>query len=292
MPAATLSPDPQFYDVNGVRLAVWERAGAEPPILFVHATGFHAHCWNQIIARIPGRRCIAIDMRGHGLSSKPDPPYYWHNFGEDVAAIARTLDLHGVTGAGHSMGGHSLVVAASLAPEIFSGLLLIDPVILPRAAYAGRRWTEHFARKRRNRWASPDEMFDRFKDRPPFRDWDVAVLRDYCDYGLIPAPDGDGYVLACPPEIEGAIYEASGLDDANLYGKLERIDVPVTVMRSATPLKMEPAMDMAASPTAPDLATHFPRGRDMTTPHSHFIPMEDPGLIADLLSNSTLHSEP
>ena len=281
-----LSNDAQYYNVNGVRLAVSERPGTGPPILFVHATGFHARCWNQIVARIPGRRCIAVDMRGHGLSSKPDPPYYWHTFGEDVAALARLLGLHGVTGAGHSMGGHSLVVAAGLAPGIFSDLLLIDPVILPRIAYMNRRWTEHFARKRRNRWSTPDEMFDRFKDRPPFRDWDVAVLRDYCDYGLVPASDGDGYVLACPPEIEGAIYEASGLDDANLYGKFELVDVPVTVMRSATPLKMEPAMDMAASPTAPDLATHFPRGRDMTTPHSHFIPMEDPQLIAELLSST------
>lgn len=278
----TLSNEPQFYNVNGVRLAVFERPGDGPPILFVHATGFHARCWNQVVARIPERRCIAVDMRGHGLSSKPDPPYFWSSFGEDVAALACQLDLQGVTGAGHSMGGHSLVVAAALAPGIFSDLLLIDPVILPRIAYMNRRWTEHFARKRRNGWSAPDEMFDRFKDRLPFRDWDAAVLRDYCDYGLV--PDGDGYVLACPPEIEGSIYEASGLNDANLYEQFGLIDIPVTVMRSAPPLKMEPAMDMAASPTAPDLASHFPRGRDMTTAHSHFIPMEDPALIAELLS--------
>ena len=161
-----LSNDAQFYNVNGVRLAVFERAGTGPPILFVHATGFHARCWNQIVARIPERRCIAVELRGHGLSSKPDPPYFWSSFGEDVSSLVKQLDLHGVTGAGHSMGGHSLALAAAFTPGIFSNLLLIDPVILPRIAYVGRRWTEHFARKRRNRWSSPAEMFDRFKDRP------------------------------------------------------------------------------------------------------------------------------
>ena len=60
-PVTTLSNEPQFYNVNGVRLAVFERPGDGPPILFVHATGFHARCWNQVVARIPEWRCIAVE---------------------------------------------------------------------------------------------------------------------------------------------------------------------------------------------------------------------------------------
>lgn len=233
------------------------------------------------MGRVPDQRTIAVDMRGHGLSSKPEGPYTWSAFGQDVAALARLLHLRGACAVGHSMGGHSIALASILAPEAFDDLVLIDPVILPRQAYRGQRWTTHFARKRRDRWASPDEMFDRFKDRPPFREWDLDVLRDYCDYGLVPAQDGGGYVLACPPHIEGSIYEASGLDDANLYDRLPQIDAAVTVIRSGRPLGTEPAMDMAASPTAPDLASHFRRGRDIQTSYSHFIPMEAPGMVAD-----------
>jgi lipase len=279
-----LSSAPQFLDVNGVRLAIFDHPGPAPPILFVHATGFHARCWNQIVARVPNRRSIAVDMRGHGLSSKPQPPYEWHTFGDDVAALARALDLRGATGVGHSMGGHSLALAATIAPEAFAELILIDPVIMPRFAYIGRRREPHFARKRRNEWASPGEMFERFQGRPPFADWDPAVLRDYCDYGLVRA--ADGYVLACPPEIEASIYEASGLDDANLYEILGEIDVPVTVIRSARKMQTGGAMDMAGSPTAPDLVTHFRRGKDVEAPFSHFIPMEAPGLIADHITGT------
>ena len=279
-----MSSAPQFLDVNGVRLALFDHPGPGAPILFVHATGFHGRCWNQIVTRIPNRRSIAVDMRGHGLSSKPHPPYEWHTFGDDVAAMARALDLRGATGVGHSMGGHSLALAATIAPEAFAELILIDPVIMPRFAYIGRRREPHFARKRRNEWASPAEMFERFQGRPPFADWDPAVLRDYCDYGLVRA--ADGYVLACPPEIEASIYEASGLDDANLYGKLGEIDVPVTVIRSARKMRTGGAMDMAGSPTAPDLVTHFRHGKDVETPFSHFIPMEAPALIADHITGT------
>ncbi|HVP48590.1 MAG TPA: alpha/beta hydrolase, partial [Bryobacteraceae bacterium] len=276
---------PHFVHVAGGPLAVFEREGAGPPILFAHATGFHARCWNQIIARIPDRRCIAFDMRGHGLSFKA-PPHNWRQFGEDSAGLVRKLDLHGATGVGHSMGGHSLALAAALVPGAFAELILIDPVIMPRALYTGRPRELHFARKRRNHWKSPHEMFERFKDRPPFMHWDQAVLRDYCDYGLIHDPAGHGYVLACPPEIEASIYEGSTLDDANIYEEISRIDAPVTVIRAPRFMPAEGPMDMAASLTAPDLAAHFHHGRDIVVPHSHFIPMEAPQKMAGFVNHA------
>jgi lipase len=279
---------PRFFDINGAQLAIFERAGSEPPVFLTHATGFHARSWNQIVERIPHRRSIAFDMRGHGLSSKPGPPYHWRQFGEDTASLARELTLHGATGVGHSMGGHSLALAAALVPHAFAELTLIDPVIMPRALYTGRQREPHYVRKRRNHWKSPDEMFEQFKDRPPFRDWDRAVLRDYCNYGLVPAADGDGYVLACPPDVEASIYEASALNDANLYDEFGKVEAPVTVIRAPRFMPAEGPMDMAASYTAPDLATHFRRGRDIVVPHSHFIPMENPGLVAGYVNSPGL----
>ena len=275
---------PVFYDVNGEHLAVWDRPGSGTPILFAHATGMHAHCWSQIIERLPGRHCIAMDMRGHGLSSKPEPPYLWSRFGEDVAALALQMGLRGVIGAGHSMGGHSIAFAAILNPAIFSRLFLIDAVILPVHYYTGHSREEHFARRRRNRWKSPAEMFERFQERPPFNVWDRATLRDYCEFGLIAAPDGDGFVLACPPDVEGSIYENSGQADANLYSRIGEIEADVTVVRAGKLMPLEGPMEMGSSPTAPDLSSKLKHGRDIYRDGSHFIPMESPDFIADLLT--------
>jgi pimeloyl-ACP methyl ester carboxylesterase len=266
--------------VNGVEIALFEWPGEDPPIFFCHATGFHARCWDQIVAHLPGRHCFAMDTRGHGRSSKPAPPYQWRNFGADVAAVAEALNLSGAIGVGHSMGGHAVTLGAALRPASFSSLLLIDPVIRSRDGYLGP-WTEaHFVAKRRNRWKSAQEMFERFQDRPPFVHWDRAVLRDYCDYGLL--PDGDGFVLACPPLIEASIYENSPAPASDIYAEIATVKIPVRVVRAGK--VPEPGDVMGRSPTAPDLAASFRQGTDLClADHSHFIPMEAPALVAKLI---------
>lgn len=267
--------------INGVKLAVWEWLDPGPPVLFVHATGFHGRCWDQIVARMPGHHCYALDVRGHGRSDKPAPPYHWRTFGEDVATLLQALGLREVTAVGHSMGGHAVALAAALAPEAFARAVLIDPVIFPQERYNGSLLPEHFAARRRNHWASPEEMIARFKDRPPFNRWEPTVLRDYCTHGLLPAPNNDGFVLACPPEVEAAIYANSV--EANIYPDIARVSVPVHIVRSSHPVSMD-SFDMAASPTAPDLAAHFSKGKDTHLPqYTHFLPMEDPEWVASYI---------
>src|SRR5260370_6215642 len=75
-------PVERSISVNGVDIAVWEWPGADPPVMFCHATGFHSRCWDQVMVHLPGRHCYALDFRGHGHSTKPPPPYPWRNFGQ------------------------------------------------------------------------------------------------------------------------------------------------------------------------------------------------------------------
>ncbi len=268
---------------DGLDVCVFEWPGDGPAVFLAHATGFHARCWDQVVARLPGRHCYAIDFRGHGRSAKPEPPYIWRYFGEDVVAVAEQLGVEGAIGVGHSKGGHAVTYAAAHRPESFAGLLLLDPVIMTEAAYEGFRpaapGDEHFAARRRNEWSSPAEMYERFKDREPFSRWDSDVLRDYCNYGLL--PEGDGYVLACPPRIEADVY--ANAQGTNIYAEIERIDAPVRILRGRPRVIAAGEMprDMSASPTAPDLAAHFKNVSDYPMPGAtHFFPMEDPGLVA------------
>jgi lipase len=278
--------------VNDVEIALWAWPGEGRPVLFSHAAGFHARTWDQVIARLPGTRlCYAFDARGHGRSNKPAPPYAWRDFGADVAAVAESLGLSGALGVGHSLGGHAVTLGAALRSGTFAGLLLIDPVILPKDQYVGP-WTQaQFVRKRRNRWTSPEEMFESFASRPPFNAWDPGVLRDYCQYGLVPdgadygTDHGADYILACPPEIEASIYEASPTVESNIYPEIATITVPVHVVRSGR--FRDPANVMGYSPTAPDLAASFAHGADTClAEHSHFIPMESPDLVAKLIADA------
>ncbi len=276
--------EPRAFRVpgEGVELQAYAWEGDGPAVLFAHATGFHARCWDAVIRRLPGIRAYAIDMRGHGLSEKPAPPYRWSHFGRDVAAAARELGLRGALGVGHSKGGHAVVRAAALEPGAFGALLLVDPVIGPRGFRRVMGEDEHFAARRRNEWTSPGEMFERFRGREPFSRWAPEVLRDYCAYGLVPNPDGGGYVLACPPRIEAAVYAGAYSDPEgdDVYDAVAAVRVPVRVLRARGRAEGAP-LDMSGSPTAPDLARHFALGEDVPVPqYSHFIPMEDPAFVA------------
>lgn len=272
-------PQLAFTAVRDVDLAVYSWPGAGRPLVFAHATGFHARCWDAVIGDLPGRQRFAMDMRGHGLSAKPEPPYHWLDFGLDVAALADAYDWRGAIGVGHSAGGHAMAVAAAHQQERFAALILVDPVILPEEYYDAEPLESHFASRRRNEWPGPEAMYERFKDREPFCQWDQRVLHDYCTYGLLPSPDGFDYVLACPPEVEASIYINSVY--ANIYPLLGQVRCPVWVVRSNR--AVQNVTDMMGSPTVPDLARHFARGQDLVVDASHFVPMEQPALVARLV---------
>ena len=271
--------------LRGVELVYFEWGQpAGPTVLMLHATGFHARCWDGVIRELgDGVHVIAVDQRGHGRSTKA-PPYDWGAFGADAAAFVEALDLDDIIGVGHSMGGHATVQAAGAHPDRFRSLLLVDPVILDPAAYRipapFQSAQDHPVARRRNRWMSPEEMFERFKDRHPFSLWVPEILRDYCRFGLV--PQGEGFVLGCPPQVEAAIYTGSAGRD--IGGVIGGVTQPVAVLRAMARPASDPRagpMDFARSPTWAGLAAAFPNGRDVHYPQlTHFLPMQAPDLVA------------
>jgi len=243
----------------------------------------HSRAWDQVISHLPGRHTFAIDFRGHGRSSKT-PPYHWRTFGEDAAALADALGLRGAVGVGHSMGGYAATLAAAKHPAAFGTLLLIDPVIRPKEQYIGPWKAAQFVARRRDQWSSPEEMFESFQDRMPFATWDRQVLRDYCEYGLV--PNGAGFRLACPPSVEAEIYELGALPEADISAEVSQVEIPVEIVRA--PKVTDPRQVMRGSPTDPALAARFRSAKDLYLPdNTHFIPMESPALVANLIRNLT-----
>lgn len=277
---------------NGISLTVFEWGrelqGNGDTVLLAHATGFHARCWDQVVRHLGRRHVIAVDARGHGRSDKVYP-VRWADFGRDLADLVRALELRDIVGVGHSMGGHAMVDAAAFESGRFRRLVLIDPVIASPEIYAALGSAEegevemHPTSKRRYRWSSPDEMFERFAGSGPFVDFDRAVLRDYCQFGLLPDPEGEGFVLACPPEFEASVYMA-----AMRHGEVHRsalaLDIPVFLIRAMERPDDGGHMDFRYSPTWPGLVGELRRGRELHLPdRTHFLPMEHPAETAKLI---------
>ncbi|MFT7131741.1 MAG: pimeloyl-ACP methyl ester carboxylesterase [Cyclobacteriaceae bacterium] len=282
-----------YTQVGDVRLCwfEWGKAHAgQGTILLVHATGFHARCWDQTILNLPNRHVIAVEMRGHGRSDNTGP-ITWETLSTDLVGFIKALDLHDLVAAGHSMGGYCLTHAAAMMPERFRRLVLVDPVIMEPTSYeagankqlgylddAGR----HPVAKRRNQFDSVAAMVKNFVGRGGFAVWEDAVLQDYCEYGLLPNPAGEGFVLACPPEVEAAIYMGSLSHD--IHAELSRVVMPVMVLRAYRQDSPQTEMNFSLSPTYPGLAALFPDAQDVYLPElTHFMPMQAPAVVAQYL---------
>lgn len=274
-------PKEIFVQANSAQVCAFDWPALQhdqklPALLFAHGASFHARIWDAVIALLPNR-CIALDFEGHGRSSRPTMPLHWRTFAEDVIAVAAHSDAGPLFGIGHSLGGHALVQAAAMQPQLFNKLLLIDPVILPAQAYGPPNNEPNPVTRRRADFSSVEEMKEKLGTRPPFAAWDVRVFDDYCRYGVLPKPDGD-FTLACAPAIEAAVYDAGTLPDADISALLLAITTPTLVVRSSQ-AQTHPR-DFMASPTRVDLASLLPHGKDVVVEGSHFIPMESPASVA------------
>ncbi len=278
-------------DVGNVELCVYEWPGDSAPVLLLHATGFHSRCWNEVVKHLPGRHVYAVDIHLHGGSSDAGDVVDWQLFSEDICLLIERLNLRDIVGVGHSMGGYLTAWAASALPDRFGQLILIDPVIMSAERYAelerltgGLDAADHPVAQRKNDWRDADEMFQRFRDRPPFDNWSPAVLRDYCDYALLPPGEDQIRQLACNPINEASNYLNSARNAA-ILDRLHLITPPTTLLRA--PASDGAIMDFIASPTWPDLASAMPDCRDVYLPDlDHFIPMRDPELVTKYIQQA------
>jgi pimeloyl-ACP methyl ester carboxylesterase len=117
---------------HNVSLFYEEAPGGAPPLVLVHGWGCdHTFMAPQFAAFRGGHRVVAVDLRGHGHSEKPQQPYTISGFADDLAWVCRELALERPVVIGHSMGGAvALELAAGGQPGL-SGVALLDTAVLP-----------------------------------------------------------------------------------------------------------------------------------------------------------------
>ena len=290
-------PQPNVYQVDlaDISLRVTEWPGEGSPVLLLHATGFHSRCWDEIARRLPGVHMYAVDLRFHGGSERHGE-VNWRLMAADIEQLLDRLDLRDAVGVGHSIGGYLMAYAGARQRWRFKRLLLIDPVIFAKQLYE-----DQFAQspqvdptlnpvsRRKNQWRDAEEMYQRFRDRAPFAQWEQQILRDYCEHALREVPGESALQLACDPLHEASIYLSQKGNEA-IHDLLPQLTMPVTVLRA--PADPDDHTNLAASPTWPGLAEALPNGTEIYLPdRSHFIPMEDPELVARLICEAVAEVE-
>ncbi len=269
---------------RGVEISLLDWGGTGPLALLHHANGFCAGMWSPVAAVLRERfRVIGMDARGHGDSSKPEGSehYRWENFGRDLGAVAEALVAEHsgervALGMGHSFGGTAMLMASATRPGLFERLLLLDPIVMPPIGAITDSRREHGrnladgARKRRHVWPTRDEVRAKWKDKEMFTGWDPRVFELYLEEGFRNREDGQ-VELKCPGDVEAAIFESGSRFDTMALAP--GVASPVLILWAARGNFPRRLYEM--------LGDRLVNGRVRDADTGHFMPMEDPALVAE-----------
>ncbi len=282
-------PDRHIRGAGGVDIATYFLGGDGPPVILLHATGFHGRCWLPVAPALTDRFSVwSIDQRGHGSSGKSADGRYddWRFFVDDLFAVLDSMGAKGWLGIGHSLGGAVLLLAEQRQPGTFTGLCLYEPVVIPPAAPTERPGRDismsDVVRKRRQSFASRREARRNFASKPPMNRFDPAALDAYVTYGFVDDPAG-GVSLACNREDEASVYE--GAARSHTWDRLSDVRAPVTILGGVD-------IRDSVSRSIEDVAREVRRGDARRLAGlSHFGPLEDP-LRVGRMAAATLASLP
>jgi 3-oxoadipate enol-lactonase len=80
--------------------------GEGPALFLIHGIGASRASFAGLVPHLKSKfRCISYDLRGHGASPTPRPPYTLEDLVEDLEALRAQLGIEKAHFAGHSLGG-------------------------------------------------------------------------------------------------------------------------------------------------------------------------------------------
>lgn len=96
-----------------------------PDILFLHGFATSGSVWRDVMAALPGRRCLTPDLRGFGFAEPAPPGWELSDWVDEAASFMAPLVRFVLVG--HSMGGKVATLLAARRPAGLERLVLVAP---------------------------------------------------------------------------------------------------------------------------------------------------------------------
>lgn len=133
--------------VNGLRVHYlhWNLGLGGQPVVLLHGLASNARIWELVAPYLQdhGMQVLATDLRGHGLTDKPDGDYGFETFHRDLAGFINALELERPLLVGHSWGASlaldyaARVQVGARAP---AGIVLVDGGMIQLDKETGATW--------------------------------------------------------------------------------------------------------------------------------------------------------
>jgi 3-oxoadipate enol-lactonase len=124
-----------FADGPAGRLAYRDSGPADGAVIvFVHGVNMASPVWDRVIAALPGYRCIAFDLRGHGMSDQRGP-FTVLDYTADLDAVLEAARVERAQLVGASLGGIIGCAYAQRAPRRVHSVVAFGSA--PRGTHPG-----------------------------------------------------------------------------------------------------------------------------------------------------------
>jgi pimeloyl-ACP methyl ester carboxylesterase len=266
--AATTAAE-QTQSANGSTLLATEPDGVhieyrivgkgDPAIVLIHGWATDANYWNAQIDPLKAKyTVVAIDLAGHGGSTKSRTDWSMEKYGEDVTTVLQRIPNQQLILVGHSMGGTVALEAARTLGSRVIGIVVVDAL--------------------KSVGLPPIPAAEIQKRVAPFRTDFIGSVRKYVTEELFEKGADPMFVQKVaydmslePPEVGVPSLEA--LLSMDLKSVLADIKVPVLAINS----------DLGATDDA-RIRKSLPSFKSDVIPHtSHFLMMEVPDRFNPIL---------
>jgi pimeloyl-ACP methyl ester carboxylesterase len=231
-----------------IHLSQWGQARASgQTILAIHGLTANGRCWFSVAPPLAGaHRFLGMDLRGRGMSDKPDTGYSADHHVADVIAVLDDLGVERAVLMGHSLGAYMSLAVAARHPDRVSKLVLFDggadlteeewggvvKAIQPTVARLGQVFS------------SIDGLLDLLRKNPDLQPF-TPEIEAYYRWGVEKVAGGVADVV----QAEHIAEERQNLLDLDIPSLYPTVRCPVMVMRATIGFGPEKGLVLPARAT-------------------------------------------
>lgn len=255
---------------------------SHPSVVLLHGLSSNARYWERLARHLPGRRLVALDQRGHGLTGQPPlapafpDGYAMEQLLDDVAFLISELGLRGPVVVGHSWGATVALEFVGTRTGTASGLVFVDGPVQAAANLFSWEEAQTLMQPPLPRFASFEDALS--ESRRDFEgSWDED-LESFVKARIV--PEGEALVLTLTAPVRLELLR--GLYESQPDVLWPRLEVPaVALLAKHGPTRISRSREQGAE----RLATLAPKVEVRWFDSPHDIPLFMPAEVASAVEH-------